>query len=88
VVVAEELELLARLDALGDDVELERPGEGDDRLGDRRVVRGGRDLADEGAVDLERVGGEEPERAERRVAGAEVVDRDADAEALQLAELA
>src|SRR3546814_3479178 len=38
------------------------------------------EAADEGAVDLQDVHGQVPERAERRVAGAEVVEGDAHAE--------
>ncbi len=43
---------------------------------------------DERAVDLERVDGELAEVGERRVAGAEVVDGDAHAELLDLAQAA
>jgi hypothetical protein len=51
----------------------------DDRLG----VPGLAEAGYERPVDLERVQGELPELGERRVAGAEVVDRQADAESAQ-----
>ena len=68
-----------RLDALGDQVELEAAGEGDEQLehggvAGRGVVGGGG--ADEGPIDLDHVDGELVEPGEGGVAGAEVVDRD------------
>src|SRR4051794_3826399 len=51
----ENRELRRVLDALGDDFQLEAVGEGDDRLHDQRIVAAVREVADERAVDLERV---------------------------------
>ena len=67
------------LDALGDDRHAERPAQGDDRGGERPFVRP-IGSADELLGDLQDVGLEPAQVAERRVAGAEVVDRDANAE--------
>ena len=74
-------ELLRGLDAFGDDVELERPSHARDRLDEHAgaAVVGAQRL-DEAAVDLQRVEREVLEVAERRVAGAEVVDRDVHAD--------
>src|SRR5262249_27458757 len=82
----EERELLGRLDALGDDLEAEVMAERDDRAGDQRALAIDVDLVDERAVDLERVDLEAAEVGERRVAGAEVVDRDAHALGAQRAD--
>ena len=51
----QELELLGGFDAFGDDLEIERVAERDDRAHDRGVVIAGGHFADEGAVDLELV---------------------------------
>jgi len=50
---------------------------------DRRVLGVATQAGDERVVDLEDVDGETPEVGQRRVAGAEVVDRDLDAEGLE-----
>ena len=74
-------ELLGVLDALGDRFEVEDPRELDDRgrhLLDLRVGVG-----EERAVDLEDVDGQLAHVVERGVAGAEVVDRQFDAELAQ-----
>src|ERR671923_2205015 len=55
--------------------------------GDRRVLRVVLDALDEGAVDLDHVDREAPQLAERREAGAEVVDGDPHPELVQLLEL-
>src|SRR5579885_1247899 len=57
---AEQLELLLRLDTLGDRREVERVAELDDRRHDRLVLRPGVELAHERAVDLDDVDGEVP----------------------------
>src|ERR1051326_2739023 len=85
-VAAKEHGLFFHLDAFRDDFEAEGVGHGDDGGDDGGAVRVGVDVADEGLVDLERVDREALEVGERRVAGAEVVERDADAELLQLRE--
>ena len=53
----------------------------DQRGGDHRVPAGHGDVVDERLVDLEDVDRDGLQQAERRVAGAEVVERDPDAEA-------
>ena len=72
----QQLHVRLGLDAFRGDREPERVPERDDRGRDRRVVGIGGDLANEGAVDLQRVQREVLEVAERRVAGAEVVHRE------------
>src|ERR671937_2906598 len=79
VEVTEHLSLLAPFDPLGDDVEVERAGEPQDRVSERRVVGTGPEPVDERLRDLEDVDREIAEVAEGRVAGAEVVEREADA---------
>jgi hypothetical protein len=58
----------------------------DDRPGQGGVLAVAGDRVDEGLVDLEDVDREAAQVAERGVAGAEVVDRQPDAERLQLTE--
>ena len=58
----------------------------DDRLRDGGVAAVGRNVGDERAVDLEVVHGEALEIGERRMAGAEVVDRDVHADVAHLAQ--
>ncbi len=65
---------------------MEALAHGDDRLGDRLVLRIRGQIADEGAVDLERVDREALEVSERGVAHAEVVDRKAHSHFLDLVE--
>src|SRR4051794_32361860 len=69
--------LLLGLDALGDDLHAERPGQHDDSTDDRGVLGVAADLADERAVDLQEVDlGDLAQMPERREADAEVVDRE------------
>ena len=68
------------LDALGDDPQAERVAEGDDRVGERPLVRVAVRRDDELPGDLQDVDREAAQVAQRRVAGAEVVDGDPDAE--------
>src|SRR4051794_10644841 len=75
----ERLELLDGLDALGDRAEAEAVGDVDDRRDDRGVVLLGAEPVDERAVDLDRVDRDALQARERRVAGAEVVEQDANA---------
>ena len=72
----EEVELRACPHTLGNDVQPEAAGEPDDRLGDRRIAGIGLEVGDERDVDLQRVDRKVLEVGQRRVAGAEVVDRD------------
>ena len=82
----EVLELVVVLDAFGKRVDPESLAQLDEGLDDRgRLVRG-REVRDEGAVDLERVDRELPQVRERAVARSEVVDGEAHAERLQLVE--
>ena len=62
--------------------EAERLRERDDRAGDRRALVVLAEGGDEAAVDLQHVEREAVQVGERRVAGAEVVEREADAERL------
>ena len=73
-------QLLAGLDTFGRDLEVEGARHRDDGRNQRRVVRIGSEPVDEDAVDLDAVDREQLEIAERRVAGAEVVDRQVDPE--------
>ena len=79
-------ELLSGLDALGGDRQLQRVPELDHRVDDRDVLLVVGKPAHERPVDLDAVDGQAAQVLERRVAGAEVVDRDPDTELLELAE--
>ena len=72
------LELLERLDPLGDDLEIQRVGEADDRGHDERGPQLGKAL-DEQPVDLQLVGQGREQVLEKRVPRAEVVEGDAEA---------
>ena len=75
------------LDALGHRLEPERVRELDDRLHDGGVLGARHDAVDEGLVDLQRVDRQQlAQVAQRGVADAEVVDRQAHAELLELAQ--
>src|SRR6478672_2494825 len=74
--------LLGGLDPLGDQVELQRMPEVDDPLEQHKVAVLGADLRRETPVDLDDVDRELAQIRERRVAGAEVVEREDDAELL------
>ena len=82
--LAQHVELRAGLDALGDDLEADGLGEADDQAHERRVVVGEREALDELARDLQRVERQVAQVAERRVAGAEVVERELHAEVAEL----
>ena len=71
------------LHALGDDVEAEVAGEVDRRADDHGVAVVVGHRGDEGAVDLDLVERQLLEVGERRLAGAEVVEREPDAERAQ-----
>src|SRR3569832_2068069 len=72
-VTAHEIQLLAGLHALGDDVELQGLGHRDDRLDDGGVVGVGGHVADEGAVDLQGVDGQAYQITLRGIPGPEIV---------------
>ena len=59
----------------GDHLEVETARKSDDRLGDCRVARVGFQVGDEGDVDLQRVDRKVLQVRQRRVTGAEIVDR-------------
>src|ERR1043166_3230419 len=81
---AQQLELLGRLDALSGGVELERAAEPGDGAGDCGAVGPAGELSHEGLVDLDLVERKHAQVAERRVAGAEIVEHDVDAARLEL----
>ena len=68
-------ELALGLDPFGHDLQVERVREPDHGGHDRGVARVGAEPAHERAIDLDRIHREALQVAERRVAGAEVVDR-------------
>ena len=76
-------ELVGRFDALGDDDHPERVRHRGDALHDRRGALVAAQAQDERPVDLEHVDREAVQVRERRVAGAEVVERERDAELVQ-----
>ena len=80
-----EFERQGMLDTLGHHPQAEALGQSDDTLGDGRIVRIGGDVTDKRLVDLQRSDRQPFQVGERRVAGAEVVDRQADAELGQAA---
>jgi hypothetical protein len=55
---------------------------GQDGMDDCRIIRVARHIADEGAVDLELLEGVALQIGERRIAGAKVIQRKADADIL------
>ena len=63
--------------------EAEALGQRDDRVRDRGVVGAAGQVAHERAVDLDLVERQPRQIGERRIAGAEIVDREADAERLE-----
>ena len=73
--LAERGELFVAFDAFGDRAEAELVTESHDRAGEAWLV-GRAEQFDERPVDLQAVDGEAMEVAERRVAGAEVVERE------------
>ena len=84
LVLAQERDLVVVLDALGDDAQIELLAQRDDGGRHGAVVDVGWQPLDERPVDLETRDRERLQRAEARIAGAEVVDGDLNAEALQL----
>ena len=79
-------QLQRRLQALGDHGDAERVAEVDDRLDDRRVLACRGRARRRSPVDLDRLDREALEVGQRRVAGAEVVDGEVQAEAAQVAQ--
>ena len=77
------LGLLGRLDPLDDHRQVERAGERDDRVQERRVGGLAAEVVDERLRDLEDVDREVAQVAERRVARPEVVEREPHAQVAQ-----
>ena len=69
--------------AFGDDGEAELPSEFDNRGGDRRIASAFGEIDDEGAVDFQLVDRKAFEITQRRKAGAEVVELQAEAHLMQ-----
>ena len=67
------------LHSLGDHLEIKIVRHGDERADDRGILRVFADLADEAAVDLDARQREVRQRAQRRIAGAEIVEGELDA---------
>ena len=82
---AQEAGLGLGFDAFGEDRQVEAAAHDDGGRGDGRIDRVVDDVAHEGLVDLDLVEGKARQVGERRVAGAEIVERQLDAECLQLA---
>ena len=79
----QELELRRGLHALRHDLQVQAVTERNDGPHDRRIVGIVTDVGDEGAVDLERVEGKSLQIVQRAIPGAEVIDRQREAEFLQ-----
>ena len=77
----QERRLLGRFDAFGDDVAAQALAHADHRAHDGGVVRVCGDLVQERLVDFEHVDRKMAQVTETRVTGAEVVDRQAHADA-------
>ncbi|HXX68903.1 MAG TPA: hypothetical protein VEK07_17075 [Polyangiaceae bacterium] len=69
--------MLRRLHSFGDDCEAQTPGHGYDGVANGNVVRVARNAEDERTIDLQDVNRKPLQIPERRVARAEIVDRDA-----------
>ena len=81
---ADAVELRRRLDALGDDLQVEGPAQGHDRLGDPGVLAGPSHRADHGPRDLDDIDGVAAEIAHGQEPQAEAIDGEPDAERLEL----
>src|SRR2546422_2473594 len=84
---SQEFELRARLDPFGHNLDIETARHGDDRLRYFDVVRIGREVLHKASIDLDVADREALQIADRRVARAEVVDRQADAHRSQILRL-
>src|SRR3569623_31602 len=83
----QDAQLLGGLDALGNHVEAERMGHGDDGGDDGGVIFAVSDVAHEGADEYEGLARKTLEIAERRIAGAEVVDGEAHSDLAEASEI-
>lgn len=77
---AQQIELLFGLHSFRCDGRIEGCAHSDDSPNDRRAIRLIAELADEALIDLDLVEREAAQVAERRVAGSEIVHRNADAQ--------
>ena len=77
------MHLLGALDALADDLQVQRPGQRDDAAHDLELGDVVFHVADEDAVDLEGIDRHAGQVGDRREAGAEVIQRNADAGLLE-----
>src|SRR5690606_33966791 len=75
---------IRRFHAFGDDGQAQSVRQRNDGLYDSRVVAVRRDVANEGAIDLERIHGETLQIGKARIPGAEVVDGRTHAQSAQL----
>src|SRR5207245_1223794 len=75
--LSQALELLRRLDPLGDELQSQALRDTDDGADNGRIVGVDRHVADEGAIDLECIDGQMLQVAQARVACTEVIDEDA-----------
>ena len=82
-VAGQKLALPRRLYPLGQYVQAQPVGQGDDGAGDRGVARVFQDVAHKSLVDLDLVQGQALEVAQRRVAGAEIIQCKTDTALLQ-----
>ena len=79
----QDLHLAQVFHAFGDHAQTERAGQGDDGRDHRGALRRHAEVAHEAAVDLQLADGQGRQIGQRRVAGAEVVDRDLDADLVE-----
>src|ERR1700674_4207341 len=82
--VLQELQLSAGLDAFGEHRQAQSATEAQYRQDDRRGLTIGIDRLDEGAIDLDPVERKRAQIGQRRIAGAEIVHRNRNAERLDL----
>ena len=75
--------MFGRLHAFGDDGAAERGGKADDAFDDRQILGIPQHVAHKALVDLEHAGGQAAQVGQRRVAGAEVIEREANAELIE-----
>src|SRR5690606_33341111 len=85
---AEKGDLLLRLHALGDHLDAQAARQRNGAADDGGIVRADGNVMHEGAVDLELADGKALEIGKRGKAGAEIVDRDAHAQAVHAAQQA
>src|SRR5690606_15068900 len=85
--IGQHLGLLARLDALGGDLDAERAADADDGADEPALRRRGGDLGEELPVELQSLGLELEQARDGGVAGAEIIEADVDAELAEVIEV-